>query len=107
MQAIHFAADCDFARRKSMCLAHMQDEQILPAVYNFVGTSFHATPSQLGNLTLCRALVQALSSPIGGLLGETDSLMPAQPKPALVTVISLVRKKPMGTSAANTSHGSV
>lgn len=45
------------------------DEQILPALYNFIGLSFHATPSQLGTLTLCRALVQALSSPIGGLSG--------------------------------------
>lgn len=45
------------------------DEQILPALYNFIGLSFHATPSQLGTLTLCRALVQALSSPVGGLSG--------------------------------------
>ena len=45
------------------------DEQILPALYNFIGLSFRATPSQLGTLTLCRALVQALSSPIGGLSG--------------------------------------
>ena len=35
------------------------DEQILPALYNFIGLSFNATPSQLGTLTLCRALVQA------------------------------------------------
>ena len=46
------------------------DEQILPALYNPIGQSFHATPSQLGTLTLCRALVQALSSPVGGLSGE-------------------------------------
>ena len=45
------------------------DEQILPAVYAFIGVSFHATPSELGLLTLSRALVQALSSPIGGLAG--------------------------------------
>lgn len=44
--------------------------RILPAVYNFVGTTWNATPSQLGALTLCRALVQALSSPVGGLLGK-------------------------------------
>lgn len=52
------------------------DEQILPALYNFIGLSFHATPSQLGTLTLCRALVQALSSPIGGLSGTTCLLFP-------------------------------
>ena len=46
------------------------DEQILPALYNSIGQSFNATPSQLGTLTLCRALVQALSSPLGGLSGE-------------------------------------
>ena len=45
------------------------DEQILPSLYNVIGLSFHATPSQLGSLTLCRALVQGLSSPIGGLAG--------------------------------------
>lgn len=45
------------------------DEQILPAMYNFVGLSFGATPAQLGSLTLCRAVVQGLSSPIGGLAG--------------------------------------
>ena len=42
----------------------------LPAVYRFVGASFAASPSQLGYLTLSRALVQALASPLGGLLGE-------------------------------------
>lgn len=46
------------------------DEQILPAVYAFIGASWSASPSQLGALTLARALVQALSSPIGGLLGH-------------------------------------
>lgn len=46
------------------------DEQILPAVYNFVGATWHATPSQLGGLTLARSLVQALSSPVGGFLGH-------------------------------------
>jgi hypothetical protein len=47
------------------------DEQILPALYLWVGEAFHATPSQLGELTLCRALVQALSSPLGGFLGTS------------------------------------
>ena len=45
------------------------DEQILPAVYRFLGESFKASPSQLGVLTLSRALTQALASPLGGLLG--------------------------------------
>ena len=34
------------------------DEQVLPAVYYFVGRSLSATPAQLGTLTLCRAMVQ-------------------------------------------------
>ena len=50
--------------------------RILPAVYNFVGTTWNATPSQLGALTLCRALVQALSSPIGGFLGGSPLWCP-------------------------------
>ena len=35
------------------------DEVILSAVYTPLGLALHATPSQLGTLTLCRALVQA------------------------------------------------
>ncbi len=35
------------------------DESILSAVYTPLGKALHATPSQLGTLTLCRALVQA------------------------------------------------
>lgn len=46
------------------------DEQILPAVYNWVGASFQATPKQLGAITLGRAMMQALSSPLGGVAGE-------------------------------------
>ncbi|KAK9801849.1 hypothetical protein WJX73_001027 [Symbiochloris irregularis] len=46
------------------------DEQVLPAVYFFIMRSLKCTPSQLGTLTLCRALVQALSSPISGVLGD-------------------------------------
>jgi hypothetical protein len=46
------------------------DEQLLPAVYRFVGASFNASPSQLGYITLSRAMVQALASPLGGVLGE-------------------------------------
>ena len=45
------------------------DEQLLPAVYNFVAAAFDATPEQLGYLTLSRALVQAFASPLGGFLG--------------------------------------
>ena len=47
------------------------DEQILPAVYNFIGRTFDATPSQLGALTLSRAFMQAITSPVGGVLGES------------------------------------
>jgi MFS family permease len=46
------------------------DEQLLPALYRFVGSSFHARPSQLGNLTLARALAQAIASPLAGILGQ-------------------------------------
>ena len=45
------------------------DEQILPAVYAWVGASFNATPTQLGTITLGRAMMQALSSPLGGVAG--------------------------------------
>jgi len=34
------------------------DEQVLPSVYYFAGKAWGATPSQLGSITLCRALVQ-------------------------------------------------
>ncbi len=40
------------------------------AAYKFIGESLKATPAQLGSITLTRALVQALSSPVGGLLGD-------------------------------------
>ena len=46
------------------------DEQLLPALYRYVGASFAASPSQLGNLTLARALAQALASPLAGVLGH-------------------------------------
>ncbi|KAL0055016.1 hypothetical protein WJX82_005813 [Trebouxia sp. C0006] len=45
------------------------DEQILPALYAFVAHSFQASPSQLGALTLSRALMQAILSPFSGLCG--------------------------------------
>lgn len=40
------------------------------AAYKYIGATFGASPSQLGSITLTRALVQALTSPIGGLLGD-------------------------------------
>jgi hypothetical protein len=61
--------------RSTMC------RRILPAVYNFVGMTWNATPSQLGALTLCRALVQALSSPIGGFLGGIPLCYPCDDNP--------------------------
>ena len=45
------------------------DEVVLPAVYAYVARTFQATPVQLAQITLARALVQAVTSPIGGLLG--------------------------------------
>ena len=50
------------------------DEQILPALYAFVAASFHIGPTQLGYLTLSRALIQALASPLGGILGGPRAL---------------------------------
>lgn len=46
------------------------DESLMPAVLLYVGCAFHATPTQLGTLTFCRALVQAAASPLGGLMGH-------------------------------------
>ncbi|KAL4425866.1 hypothetical protein ABPG75_009882 [Micractinium tetrahymenae] len=46
------------------------DEQLLPALYRYVGAAFHATPRQLGTLTFSRAVVQALFSPLAGLAGH-------------------------------------
>ena len=45
------------------------DEQTLPALYSAVSAAFQTTPAQLGYLTLCRALVQAMASPAGGIAG--------------------------------------
>lgn len=36
------------------------DEAILPAVYKYMGASLHATPTQLGTITLCRGVVQVV-----------------------------------------------
>ena len=54
---------------------HGACRQMLPAVYRFVGESFHAGPSALGELTLARALLQALASPFGGLAGLAPCCM--------------------------------
>ena len=40
------------------------DEVLLPAVYKEVGTALGASPTALGSLTLCRALVQAVCYPL-------------------------------------------
>jgi hypothetical protein len=70
---IHLNGDLELANVHGQIMERM-DEQILPAVYAFVGASFNATPSQLGALTLGRAMVQALSSPAGGFLGAQFDL---------------------------------
>ena len=44
--------------------------QLLPALFRFVGHSFQADPEQLGTLTFSRAVVQALASPLAGILGH-------------------------------------
>ncbi|KAK9838092.1 hypothetical protein WJX81_000768 [Elliptochloris bilobata] len=46
------------------------DEAVLPAAFKFIGAAMGATPTQLGQITLSRALVQAASSPMAGLLGD-------------------------------------
>jgi len=46
------------------------DEQILPSAYMFIGRSLLVSPTELGGLTFARALVQALSSPVSGVLGD-------------------------------------
>lgn len=46
------------------CMVEGADMAVLPAVYLFIARSLHASPSELGVMTLCRALMQALSSPI-------------------------------------------
>lgn len=46
------------------------DEAILPAMYNYISKDYHASPSEMGAITVCRGLTQALTSPIGGILGK-------------------------------------
>lgn len=45
------------------------EEQLLPSVYPYVARSLQASPAALGYLTLSRALVQSIASPVGGVLG--------------------------------------
>ena len=47
---------------------------VMAQVYNELGGAFKASPSQLGDLALARALVQALSSPLGGIAGKLGDL---------------------------------
>ncbi|KAK9835393.1 hypothetical protein WJX81_006954 [Elliptochloris bilobata] len=51
-------------------LLEKTNEQVLPAAYKFIGYSLNVNPSQLGSITLARGLVQALTSPVAGLLGD-------------------------------------
>ena len=63
------------------------DEQILPALYGFVAASFHIGPTQLGYLTLSRALVQAVASPLGGVLGK-PALLPHLTKHLYLCIVA-------------------
>ncbi|CAO2161932.1 unnamed protein product [Urochloa humidicola] len=45
-------------------LLERADESLLPAVYREVGAALGASPTALGSLTLCRAIVQALCYPL-------------------------------------------
>ena len=51
------------------------DEQVLPAVYFFIMKSLKCTPSQLGTMTLCRALVQVGTVPSIASLDEVQTCM--------------------------------
>ena len=53
------------------------DEALLSAVYTPLGKTLHATPSQLGTLTLCRALVQ-VCLPSNAACPRSDFNMPMQ-----------------------------
>ncbi|XP_057836639.2 uncharacterized protein LOC131046862 isoform X2 [Cryptomeria japonica] len=44
------------------------DENLLPSVYKEVSETFSASPTQLGYLTFIRNFVQAISSPLAGIL---------------------------------------
>ncbi|GLC33417.1 hypothetical protein PLESTM_000068900 [Pleodorina starrii] len=63
-------------RRRTVFLINLvsimerMDEQIVPALSRPLGCAFGAGPHQLGLITFARALVQAVSSPLGGLAGH-------------------------------------
>ena len=73
------AAEATPHRLRTAALANLAavlercDEQMVPAVYRFLGAAFEATPTQLGYITLSRALVQALSAPLGGVAGARSA----------------------------------
>ena len=46
------------------------DEALLPAVYLYVSCALRASPAALGSITAARSLSQALTSPLGGVLGH-------------------------------------
>lgn len=45
------------------------DESVLPAMFKYISKDFQATPAQMGALSLCRGLTQALTTPLGGISG--------------------------------------
>ncbi|CAM6100966.1 unnamed protein product [Calypogeia fissa] len=54
-----------------VCLADIMetaDVALLSAVYREIGVALHASPSQLGSLTLLRSITEALFSPVAGFL---------------------------------------
>jgi MFS family permease len=66
------AMDADVAARRRWTLVLVNlasvlekaDEVLLPAVYREVGAALGASPTALGSLTLCRALVQTACYPL-------------------------------------------
>uniref|UniRef100_A0A0E0LV09 Major facilitator superfamily (MFS) profile domain-containing protein n=1 Tax=Oryza punctata TaxID=4537 RepID=A0A0E0LV09_ORYPU len=62
--------DADARRRWTLVLVNLAsvlekaDEVLLPAVYREVGADLGVSPTALGSLTLCRAIVQAASYPL-------------------------------------------
>jgi hypothetical protein len=59
------------------CVVEGADLAVLPAVYLFIAQSLKASPSQLGLMTLCRALMQALASPIRHDFASPENRFPA------------------------------
>lgn len=60
----------DWVQRRTLILVNLAgimeraDEALLPAVYKEVGAALHASPSQLGSLTLYRSIVQSACYPL-------------------------------------------